>query len=202
MARASSKLASWGPGSLSSSGGGGGVAPGRPEGAHGDAGIRQVVLDGGAQREIGIGDLTRSWFGDYVILWKPNAGGSSPLSLGARSARVKWLRDSLRRVNGLPAEDAGNDRYDAGLVTAYGAAALTAIDEHGDAFADLVAEAALESLHERPVFDLDAAPVARRGGAQRAGRPAHGPPPGRRQHRREAGPDRRQSGDDQDLNHV
>ena len=76
----------------------------------------QVDL-GGAQREIGIGDLSRSWFGDYVLLWKPAAGDSQPLALGARSARVKWLRDSLRRVNGLPAEDAGGDRYDAALVT-------------------------------------------------------------------------------------
>jgi general secretion pathway protein A len=76
----------------------------------------QVDL-GGAQREVGIGDLSRSWFGDYVLLWKPAAGDSQPLALGARNARVKWLRDSLRRVNGLPAEDSGGDRYDAALVT-------------------------------------------------------------------------------------
>jgi general secretion pathway protein A len=30
---------------------------------------------------------------------------------------VRWLRDSLRRVNGLPAEEAASDRYDAALVT-------------------------------------------------------------------------------------
>jgi general secretion pathway protein A len=71
---------------------------------------------GGAKREIGIGDLSRSWFGDYVLLWKPATGGSQPLALGARNARVKWLRDSLRRVNGLPAEDGGNT-FDQSLVT-------------------------------------------------------------------------------------
>ncbi|MBC8026926.1 MAG: AAA family ATPase, partial [Steroidobacteraceae bacterium] len=72
---------------------------------------------GGAQREIGIGDLTRSWFGDYVILWRPTAGGSSPLALGARSARVKWLRDSLRRVNGLPADEGAGVVFDSALVS-------------------------------------------------------------------------------------
>jgi general secretion pathway protein A len=76
----------------------------------------QVDL-GGAQREVGIGDLSRSWFGDYVLLWRPAGGGSEPLAFGARNARVKWLRDSLRRVNGLPAEDPANDRFDASLVT-------------------------------------------------------------------------------------
>ena len=72
---------------------------------------------GGAQREIGIGDLSSAWFGDYVLLWRPAIGASQPLALGARDARVRWLRDSLRRVNGLPAEVPGSDRFDASLVT-------------------------------------------------------------------------------------
>ncbi|MEO8016583.1 MAG: AAA family ATPase [Pseudomonadota bacterium] len=76
----------------------------------------QVDL-GGAQREIGIGDLSRAWFGDYVLLWRPAAGGSQPLALGAHNARVRWLRDSLRRVNGLPADESANDRFDAELAT-------------------------------------------------------------------------------------
>ncbi|HEU5135485.1 MAG TPA: AAA family ATPase [Steroidobacteraceae bacterium] len=77
----------------------------------------QVDL-GGAQRKIGIGDLSRSWFGDYVLLWRPAAGGSQPLALGARNARVRWLRESLRRVNGLPAEQVpNNDRFDTELAT-------------------------------------------------------------------------------------
>ena len=47
----------------------------------------------------------------------PAAGGSQPLGLGARNARVRWLRDSLRRVNGLPADEPGNDRFDTELAT-------------------------------------------------------------------------------------
>jgi len=70
---------------------------------------------GGGQREVGIGDLSRAWFGDYVLLWQPGVGGSQPIGLGARSARVRWLRDSLRRVNGLPVDAPGNDRFDTEL---------------------------------------------------------------------------------------
>jgi general secretion pathway protein A len=75
------------------------------------------VALGGAQHEIGIGDLASSWFGDYVLLWRPALGVSDPLAVGARSARVKWLRDSLRRVNGMPADESGSDRFDASLVS-------------------------------------------------------------------------------------
>ena len=76
-----------------------------------------LVDIGGAQREVGIGDLSSAWFGDYVLLWKPAVGASQPLALGARDARVRWLRDSLRRVNGLPAEETGSDQFDAPLAT-------------------------------------------------------------------------------------
>jgi len=80
-------------------------------------GERAQIDLGGAPREIGIGDLSSSWFGDYVLLWRPGDGGSQPLALGARNARVKWLRDSLLRVNGQPGEAAGGDRFDASLVS-------------------------------------------------------------------------------------
>ena len=51
------------------------------------------------------------------------------------------------------------DRYDAGLVPAYGAAALAALDEHASAFADLVADGDLvervrAKLASEPVEDL------------------------------------------------
>src|SRR3954464_8464764 len=51
------------------------------------------------------------------------------------------------------------DRYDAGLVPAYGRAALKAVDEHVDAFADLVGDNELVArvrakLASEPVEDL------------------------------------------------
>jgi general secretion pathway protein A len=71
---------------------------------------------GGAIREIGIGDLSRNWFGDYVLLWRPGDGATKPLSFGMRAPAVRWLRRSLQRVNGLPVEETASDRYDAALV--------------------------------------------------------------------------------------
>ena len=73
---------------------------------------------GGAQREVGIGDLSGAWFGDYVLLWRPGVGGSQPLALGSRNPRVKWLRESLRKINGLPVDAAMmSDQFDPALLT-------------------------------------------------------------------------------------
>jgi general secretion pathway protein A len=73
---------------------------------------------GGAQREVGIGDLSGAWFGDYVLLWRPGVGGSQPLALGSRNPRVKWLRESLRKINGLPVDAATmSDQFDPALLT-------------------------------------------------------------------------------------
>jgi general secretion pathway protein A len=72
---------------------------------------------GGAIREIGIGDLSRNWFGDYVLLWRSGGSESKPLSFGMRAPAVRWLRRSLQQVNGLPLEPAASDRYDAALVS-------------------------------------------------------------------------------------
>ncbi len=72
---------------------------------------------GGALREIGIGDLSRNWFGDYVLLWKPAEGTAKALSFGMRTPSVRWLRRSLQRVNGLPVEEQPSDRYDSSLVS-------------------------------------------------------------------------------------
>ncbi len=71
---------------------------------------------GGAIREIGIGDLSRNWFGDYVLLWRPSTTNTKPLSYGMRAPAVRWLRRSLQRVNGLPVEESASDRFDAALV--------------------------------------------------------------------------------------
>ena len=50
-----------------------------------------------------------------MLLWAPGTGARSRSALGARNARVRWLRDSLRRVNGLPVDEAGNDHFDTEL---------------------------------------------------------------------------------------
>jgi len=95
-----------------------------------DAGAaHQIVLEGlddeharlqiGALRtEVGIGDLSRYWLGDFVMLWRPATAQVKLLSQGMRGGDVRWLRESLERVQGAhvpPDDDAVSDVYDADL---------------------------------------------------------------------------------------
>jgi general secretion pathway protein A len=71
---------------------------------------------GGEQREVSISAVSRYWFGDFLLLWRPPLAVVKALAPGMRGEDVKWLRDSLRAAQGLPAAPPGNDVYDDDLV--------------------------------------------------------------------------------------
>ncbi len=91
-------------------------------------GERQIVLEtlgdergmvdvGGERRELSIAELSRYWYGDFVLLWRPQVPGVKQLSAGMRGEEVRWLRQSLERVRGAPASATeAADFYDSGLV--------------------------------------------------------------------------------------
>lgn len=67
---------------------------------------------GGQKREVSIGELSRYWFGDFVMLWRPATERVKPLSVGMQGADVRWLRASLQRLSGTPADTATSDVFD------------------------------------------------------------------------------------------
>ena len=48
-----------------------------------------------------IGELSRYWFGDFVMLWRPATENVKPLSVGMRGADVRWLAWALTMFAGL-----------------------------------------------------------------------------------------------------
>ena len=73
----------------------------------------QATLDlGGEAREVSITALSRYWFGDFLLLWRPPLAVVKSLAPGMRGDDVRWLRESLRAAQGLPAVPAGSDLYD------------------------------------------------------------------------------------------
>jgi len=71
---------------------------------------------GGEARDVSISAMSRFWFGDFLLLWRPPLAVAKALAPGMRGDDVRWLRDSLRAAQGLPAAPPGNDVYDDDLV--------------------------------------------------------------------------------------
>jgi general secretion pathway protein A len=69
----------------------------------------------GKTAQIGIAELTRYWYGENLVLWKP-IFADSPLVPGSRSESVLWLRDSIQQVFGLTLASADPLHYDDALV--------------------------------------------------------------------------------------
>jgi len=73
----------------------------------------QLELGGG--HTVGIGELSRYWLGDFVMLWRPGNAPVRALSAGMRGPQVRWLRQSLGRLHGARGDEAVSDVFDADL---------------------------------------------------------------------------------------
>jgi general secretion pathway protein A len=73
-------------------------------GEHGD----RVPLD----------ELSRDWFGEFTVIWKPKTASTRPLSLGMRGDEVRWLRRSLNALQGAASDPEHGDVYDEELAIA------------------------------------------------------------------------------------
>jgi len=72
---------------------------------------------GKATHEVGDGELSTYWMGDYVMLWRPQAAPVQTLTAGMRGAGVLWLRRSLDKLAGVADSGQASDVYDAGLAS-------------------------------------------------------------------------------------
>ena len=70
---------------------------------------------GGVRHEIGIGELSRYWFGDFVMLWRPGTSQVKSLSPGMHGPDVRWLRESLQHVRGQHSDGPVSDVFDTDL---------------------------------------------------------------------------------------
>jgi len=70
---------------------------------------------GSVRHDIGIGELSRYWFGDFVMLWRPGTSQVKSLSSGMHGADVRWLRESLQHVQGKHSDGPVSDVFDADL---------------------------------------------------------------------------------------
>jgi general secretion pathway protein A len=65
---------------------------------------------------VSIASLSRLWYGDYLVLWRPQVASPRPLSAGMQGDGVRWLRNQLNTVNGNTETAPASDFYDEDLV--------------------------------------------------------------------------------------
>lgn len=91
-----------------------------------DSNAHQVVVSGlvgdtakislpDETRMVSIASLSRLWYGDYLVMWRPQVSSRS-LSAGMQGDGVRWLRSKLNTVAGKTDAEPASDYYDEELV--------------------------------------------------------------------------------------
>jgi general secretion pathway protein A len=80
---------------------------------------RFATLNLGEHNErVAVDELSRDWFGEFTVVWKPKTARALPLSLGMKGDGVRWLRRSLNALQGDASDPETGDVYDQELATA------------------------------------------------------------------------------------
>jgi general secretion pathway protein A len=91
-----------------------------------DGGVHQVVLAGlnGTDANIKLGDevvsvplamVAQLWFGEYLLLWRPQIDEVKSFYQGMRDPDVAWIRSSLSTILGNSIEATDADYFDENL---------------------------------------------------------------------------------------
>lgn len=70
--------------------------------------------------QVSVASISRYWYGDYLVLWRPPVAATQALSAGMQGEGVRWLRRNLHALQGLGPdanpEEAASDIYDEDLL--------------------------------------------------------------------------------------
>jgi general secretion pathway protein A len=80
---------------------------------------RFATLDLGENgQRIPLDDVSRDWFGEFTVVWKPKTVHTRSLSMGMSGDEVRWLRRSLNALHGAASDPEHGDVYDEELAIA------------------------------------------------------------------------------------
>jgi general secretion pathway protein A len=74
------------------------------------------LLIGTQTATVGVAELSRYWFGDFVLVWKPATRDVRDLSQGMHGSLVRRLREQLGRWRGGDANPTNSDAFDGDLM--------------------------------------------------------------------------------------
>jgi|SRR5688572_27866265 len=73
------------------------------------------LLIGTQETRVSVAELADFWFGEFLVLWRPQTGDLRPLRAGMRGDDVRWLRQGLEQVSGQSVSDGAGDLFDSEL---------------------------------------------------------------------------------------
>jgi general secretion pathway protein A len=80
---------------------------------------RYATLNLGEHNQrVPIDEVSRDWFGDFTVVWKPKTARTRLLSVGMQGDEVRWLRRSLNALQGAASDPEHGDVYDEELAIA------------------------------------------------------------------------------------
>jgi general secretion pathway protein A len=80
---------------------------------------RFASLDLGEHNErVPLDEVSRDWFGEFTVVWKPKTAHTRLLSVGMKGDEVRWLRRSLNALQGAASDPEYGDVYDEELAIA------------------------------------------------------------------------------------
>ncbi len=78
-----------------------------------------ATLNLGAHNErVPLEEISRDWFGEFTVVWKPKTARTRLLTVGMRGDEVRWLRRSLNALQGAASDPEHADVYDEELAIA------------------------------------------------------------------------------------
>jgi general secretion pathway protein A len=73
------------------------------------------IVANGNDYELPLAELSYYWFGDHLLLWRPGDAPGRDLAPGADDAGVRWLRETLARLDGQTDAREASTIYDDAL---------------------------------------------------------------------------------------
>ena len=78
-----------------------------------------ATLDlGEHNRQVPLDEVSKDWFGEFTVVWKPKTARTRLLTVGMKGDEVRWLRRSLNALQGAASDPEHGDIYDEELAIA------------------------------------------------------------------------------------
>ncbi|HJP05212.1 MAG: peptidoglycan-binding protein [Chromatiales bacterium] len=74
-----------------------------------------IIAIADMQYAVPLSELLDLWYGEYLLLWKPQIGAVKAFYPGMRDPDIAWLRESLAEIQGNPIDPMNSDYFDKNL---------------------------------------------------------------------------------------